>query len=197
MDRNCIVITCSNAQGSGAKGIRLLIHKIYFKESILDNLYVLYFAFPPFTKWWKTPTTNQENYSKDTGSNTVSFQKWLLTETAIKTKFTIMHFWKHLEYPKTPDLCTCTNYIVKQIKPGSATKEATGQIQNFTELARQICYQIVHMLFPIPSLDTKPLIWSILPHLRNHTRLVLPNWVIFTTDTWKHLLILPESQLWT
>lgn len=89
MDRNCIVITCSNAQGSGAKGIRLLIHKIYFKESILDNLYLLYFAFPPFTKWWKTPTTNQENYSKDTGSNTVSFQKWLLTETAIKTKFTI------------------------------------------------------------------------------------------------------------
>lgn len=108
-----------------------------------------------------------------------------------------MHFWKHLEYPKTPDLCTCTNYIVKQIKPGSATKEATGQIQNFTELARQICYQIVHMLFPIPSLDIKPLIWSILPHLRNHTKLVLPNGVIFTTDTWKHLLILPESQLWT
>lgn len=109
-----------------------------------------------------------------------------------------MHFWRHLEYPKNPVPCTCTNYIVKQIKSGCSTKEATGQIKNFTELARQICYQIVHMLFTIPNLDIKPLIWSISPHLRNDTKLVLPNGIIFTLDIWKHLLTLPEShfQIW-
>lgn len=52
------------------------------------------------------------------------------------------------------------------------------------------------MLVTIPSLDIKPLIWSILPHLRNYTTLVLPNGVFFTTDIWKPLLTLPESHLW-
>lgn len=86
-----IVIIFSNTQGTGTKGIRLLSYKIYFKESMLHNLFLLYLALNSFYKVGKTPTTSQET-SKDTRSNTVCFQKWLSIETAIKIKFTIMNF---------------------------------------------------------------------------------------------------------
>lgn len=57
---------------------------------------------------------------------------------AIRTTFTKMYFKRHLEYLKSV-FCAYINYTIKEIEPWGATKEAIGQKQNSTELAREIC----------------------------------------------------------
>lgn len=49
-----------------------------------------------------------------------------------------MYFKRHLEYLKSV-FRAYINYTIKEIESWGATKEAIGQKQNSTELARQIC----------------------------------------------------------